>query len=139
MRHQAQKIHKCNRLTGCRYKAMDAITENAAPLTVQACLRRGTARLKTGRAGRSDFPIETASLDASILLAHILGCAKAALIVNAGEAVSGEQARLYGAAIERRLDGECTAYITGKREFFGREFMVTKDVLVPRPETEALV
>ena len=121
---------------------MNNFAENSTPLTVQACLRQGVARLKTGRgsvAARSNFPIETASLDASVLLAHILGCARAALIVNAGEAVSGEQARLYKAAIERRLDGECAAYITGKREFFWREFIVTKDVLVPRPETESLV
>ena len=83
--------------------------------------------------------IETPTLDAGVLLAAVLHTDRAGLII-AGERTMSDEARgAYTRALERRLGGECVAYIVGRKEFWGLDFMVTPDVLVPRPDTETLV
>ncbi len=54
-------------------------------------------------------------------------------------AIPPEQESEFADLVERRCEGEPIAYITGRREFWSREFLVTPDVLIPRPETELLV
>ena len=83
--------------------------------------------------------IETPALDAGVLLAAVLHTDRAGLIITGERPVSDEARDAYTRALERRLDGECVAYIVGRKEFWGLDFTVTPDVLVPRPDTETLV
>ncbi len=78
-------------------------------------------------------------LDAQTLLAAALGKDRTYLIINFSEELGAEVLEKYQALVDRRATGEPLQYITGRQEFFGLEFMVTPDVLIPRPETELLV
>jgi release factor glutamine methyltransferase len=80
-----------------------------------------------------------ARLDAETLLLHLLGRNKAWLMAHANEDVSDEVCCRYMKVIERRFHGEPIQYITGECEFYGLPFRITRDVLIPRPETEHLV
>lgn len=79
------------------------------------------------------------TLDAEVLLAHILKRPRTWLIAHHDEPVSDSDAHRFEAAVIRRKTGEPAAYITGQKEFYGRTFFVTPDVLIPRPATEELV
>ncbi|MFM0739131.1 peptide chain release factor N(5)-glutamine methyltransferase [Paraburkholderia xenovorans] len=79
------------------------------------------------------------SLEARILLTHVLGWRHTQLITRGDEALDDLSLRRYRALEARRLAGEPVAQLVGAREFFGLEFEVTPDVLIPRPETELLV
>jgi release factor glutamine methyltransferase len=81
----------------------------------------------------------TPSLDAQVLLAHVAQRDRAWLLGHAREAVEEQLETRFAALIERRAGGEPVAYIMGSAGFFGREFLVSSEVLVPRPETEHLV
>jgi release factor glutamine methyltransferase len=78
-------------------------------------------------------------LDAQVLLAHVLAKDRAWLVAHAGDALSRAQAERFFALAKRRRDGEPVAYLTGVREFWGLPIGVSSEVLIPRPETEALV
>ncbi|ABC64946.1 peptide chain release factor N(5)-glutamine methyltransferase [Erythrobacter litoralis] len=79
---------------------------------------------------------DTARLDAEYLMAHAVGVTRSDLLLNhQGDAVPGEFADL----VARRLHHEPLAYITGGQEFFGRGFIVTPDVLIPRSDSEQVV
>ena len=80
-----------------------------------------------------------ARLEIHILLGHALGVSRAWLIAHEHDALPAALLEKYDALLTRRLAGEPVAYLLGEREFFGRSFQVTPDVLVPRPETELLV
>ena len=78
----------------------------------------------------------SARLEAQLLAAHALGVARTSVLAHPEEAfpeLAGES------LLQRREAGEPLAYILGRREFFGREFVVRRGVLVPRQETETLV
>jgi len=77
--------------------------------------------------------------DAEVLLAHVLGADRTALIVRAGEPLGAPQASRYAELVRRRLTREPVAYLTGEREFWSLAFHVDRRVLIPRPETEILV
>lgn len=77
--------------------------------------------------------------DAALLLGFVLNRERAFLIANDDHDLSGEEIELFFELIERRASGEPIQYITGRQEFFGLEFEVNEDVLIPRPETEILV
>ncbi len=81
----------------------------------------------------------SADLDAELLLAHVLGCSRAALAAAPERELDAAQAAALALLAERRSNGEPVAYLTGRREFWTLELDVTPDVLVPRPETELLV
>ena len=81
----------------------------------------------------------TARLDAEILLAQVLGWSRAKLLAHAGASLDSVSTRCFEALVERRRDGEPIAYLTGRREFWSLDFIVTPDTLIPRPETEHLV
>ena len=78
-------------------------------------------------------------LDTRILLMHGLGLTRTQLITQSGVVLSGEQLIILQALFSRRIQGEPIAYIVEEREFFGLNFHVTPDVLIPRPDTELLV
>jgi len=78
-------------------------------------------------------------LDAQTLLAEALGCDRTYLIINYHKEVPPDVLERYRLLVERRASGEPLQYITGHQEFFGLEFEVTTDVLIPRPETEIII
>jgi release factor glutamine methyltransferase len=79
------------------------------------------------------------ALEARILLMHVLGWRRTELITRDQETLSDDLVQRFEALAARRSNGEPIAQLTGKREFFGLDFDVTPDVLIPRPETELLV
>jgi release factor glutamine methyltransferase len=83
--------------------------------------------------------IETPELDARVLLCHAAGLNHETYIARAREALPDDGALRLEHAIARRLDREPVARITGAREFYGRGFILGKDTLDPRPDTETLV
>jgi release factor glutamine methyltransferase len=83
--------------------------------------------------------IEGAQRDAKLLLADALGIEQPELIVREMDAIDGAGLAEFEARVQRRLKGEPVSRIRGWREFYGRRFIVTPDVLDPRPETELLV
>lgn len=91
------------------------------------------------RSAASELNCETAMLDSEVLFRHATGWTRTDYIANATTEVSPAVAAKFKALIARRKAYEPVAYITGYKEFFGREFFVDKRVLVPRPETELLV
>lgn len=78
-------------------------------------------------------------LDAEILLAHVCKCSRVDLIRDCDELVTPENARLFQLAIEQRADGIPIAYLIGHKEFWSLDLEVSRDTLIPRPETELLV
>lgn len=80
-----------------------------------------------------------ARLEARVLAAFAWNVVPSWLIAHDTDALSAQQAAAFDALLARRLAGEPVAYLTGSREFFGRPFVVTPDVLIPRPDTELLV
>ncbi len=77
--------------------------------------------------------------EARMLLRQVLGCEEAWLIAHGEAVLTTAQAEHYRQLCARRARGEPIAYITGSREFYGREFAVAPYVLIPRHETELLV
>jgi release factor glutamine methyltransferase len=78
-------------------------------------------------------------IDAQALLAHLKGRNRGWLAAHATDPLSHEEADAFFALAKRRRDGEPVAYLTGAREFWGLDLAITRDVLIPRPETETLV
>jgi release factor glutamine methyltransferase len=83
--------------------------------------------------------ITDARRDAETLLAHGIRKDRAYLYAHPQDAFDDEQRLLFEQVIERRAQREPLQYIIGKQEFWGLEFTVTPDVLIPRPETELVV
>src|SRR5260364_37740 len=79
------------------------------------------------------------AMEARILLAHALGWRRTELMTRAHEKLEPTQVDTFRRLEQRRDHGEPMAYLVGKREFFGLDFQITPDVLIPRPETELLV
>jgi release factor glutamine methyltransferase len=77
------------------------------------------------------------ALEAELLIAHALGRDRAWLYAHLDDPI--DQSEDIEALVKRRRRGEPIAYILGCREFYGREFLVSPDVLIPRPETELLI
>lgn len=79
------------------------------------------------------------ALDARALLAAVLDLPRTRLVAHPEQPIAAAAAARFAALAARRRQGEPLAYLLGTREFYGRDFAVTPDVLVPRPETELLV
>jgi release factor glutamine methyltransferase len=87
----------------------------------------------------TDNDIDDASLEGEILLRHVLGINRAQLFADLDSDISPSDIKILMKLVKRRAKGEPYAYITGSKEFYGLEFIVNRDVLIPRPETELLV
>ena len=83
--------------------------------------------------------VDYASLESELLLRHTLGISQVQLYQDLDRELNPEQERAFWELVERRAKGEPSAYIMGHREFFGLDFHVNPDVLIPRPESELLV
>ena len=99
----------------------------------------GEARAGATARLRSAPDPATAALDADVLLAHVLGVGKEALFAHPERDLSASEGERYRDLVERRGRGEPVAYLRGFKEFYGLRFRVDPRVLIPRPETEALV
>ncbi|MFQ5347003.1 MAG: peptide chain release factor N(5)-glutamine methyltransferase [Rhodothalassiaceae bacterium] len=95
--------------------------------------------LKEGAARLAAAGIESARLDTELLLAPALGCRREDILLGADDSVDAAAMRRFRRAIERRARREPLAHILGRREFFGLDFTVTPDTLIPRPDSETLV
>lgn len=96
--------------------------------TVAETLREAAVRLEA--------VTDTARLDAELLMAHALGVNRSDLLLRQMREASPA---LFEKLLDRRLAHEPVAYILGRQEFFGRDFLVTPDVLIPRADSETLV
>ena len=103
-------------------------------MTIGAIVRRAVASLEAAGLDPGD-----ADFDATLLARHVLGWDAAAWLIRQREAPPPDFDAAFDALVQRRRRREPAAYIIGRREFYGRNFSVTRDVLIPRPETEHLV
>jgi release factor glutamine methyltransferase len=101
-------------------------------MTVETALLQGTWLLEDGAVG-------VPRLTAEVLLAHALGRDRVYLFAHSEHELSELEWLHYGRYLHERLKGKPTQYITGRQEFYGREFRVMPAVLIPRPETEHVV
>lgn len=101
-------------------------------MDVRTALKEGIHRLRAAH-------VASDTLAAELLLLHVLGRERAWLYAHPDEPVSGEDAEHFLSLVERRVAGEPVQHLTGKQEFWGMEFEVTPDVLIPRPETEHVI
>ncbi len=101
-------------------------------VTVAEALAAGTRRLRAEG-------MESAALDMSLLLAETLGLDRLGIFLNQERPLDPKERARLRVLFDRRLRREPMAYILGRREFYGLTFMVSRDVLIPRPETEHLV
>jgi len=101
-------------------------------MDVQTALLQGVKLLE-------DAAIGVPRLTAEVLLAHALRRDRIYLIAHSEHELSQIEWLHYGRYLHERMQGKPTQYITARKEFYGREFRVTPDVLIPRPETEHVV
>lgn len=83
--------------------------------------------------------IDSPRADAEILLAHVLKLRRIDLYLKYDQPLNSDELSKYKTLIKRRIEREPVAYILGTKGFWSMDFIVTKDVLIPRPETELLV
>lgn len=101
-------------------------------MTTRETLKQAEIKLK--RAG-----IKTARLDTVILLEKATGESRSYLLANPESKLNPRWWKRFNALVTRRARHEPIAYLVGYKEFYGIDFAVTRDVLIPRPETETLV
>jgi release factor glutamine methyltransferase len=101
-------------------------------MTLHTALLQGVRLLE-------DASIAAPRLTAEVLLAHAIHQERVYLYAHPERELQEVEWLHYGRYLHERLNGKPTQYITGRQEFYGREFRVTPDVLIPRPETEHVV
>lgn len=101
-------------------------------LTVGEALAWARALLRTG-------DIEVPALDAAVLLAAVLGCDRTDLYREPERNLTENERGRFEQMVRSRLEGRPVSHLIGRREFMGLDFVVTPEVLVPRPETELIV
>lgn len=112
------------------------------PLSIRELREAGRKRLLESWQGEDPYVLQSranCSLDVDVLLGSVTGLDRVALITESERVVEPAVEAEFFQLIARRAQYEPIAYIVGEREFYGRSFRVTRDVLIPRPETELLV
>lgn len=94
--------------------------------------------LKTAVKKLESAEIENPRLDSEILLAYVLNCRRLKLYTDSEKILTDEEISRFENLIERRAEKNPVAYLIGTKEFMGFNFVVTPDVLIPRPDTEIL-
>ena len=101
-------------------------------MSIRTALKLGIAQLRI-----ANVPADT--LAAELLLLQATGRNRTALYSHPEDRLTEVQAQTYFRMLEQRAAGIPTQHLTGKQEFWGMEFAVTPDVLIPRPETEHII
>lgn len=101
-------------------------------LTIAQALSQGAKLLDDAR-------VSVPRLTAEVLLSHAVGCERSWLFAHSDDELREVWWIHYGRYLHQRLNGAPTQYVTGRQEFYGRDFRVTPDVLIPRPETEHVI
>ena len=101
-------------------------------MTVQTALLQGTNLLENAA-------VAVPRLTAEVLLSHAMHCERVYLYAHPEQELREVEWIHYGRYLHERMNGKPTQYITRRQEFYGRDFRVTPDVLIPRPETEFVV
>jgi release factor glutamine methyltransferase len=107
-------------------------SQQSQALTIRSALKQGIHLLREAR-----VPSDT--LAAELLLLHTLRRDRTWLYAHPEEFLDAQSLETYFSLLHRRAAGEPTQYLTGHQEFWGLDFEVTPDVLIPRPETEHLI
>lgn len=103
-------------------------------MTIREALQHGNSVLQQ----REDIA-EWASRDSNLLLQHAMNARREDLMAWPERSLTAEQIQTFDALLAQRLQAVPIQYLRGVQEFYGREFLVTPDVLIPRPETELLI
>jgi release factor glutamine methyltransferase len=101
-------------------------------MTIRTALAQGSELLERGA-------IPEPRLTAEVLLGHAIHCDRTYFHAHPEQELRGVEWLHYGRYLDERLKGKPTQYITKRTEFYGREFTLSRDVLIPRPETELLI
>lgn len=101
-------------------------------MTIQEWLDDATDKLKKHK-------IPSARLDSLVLLEHVLITPRVTLLSHPETDLPATTLVKLNSALAQRLDNIPVAYITNKKEFYGRDFLVNEHVLIPRPETESMI
>lgn len=111
---------------------MDPITKNSLRLSIADFLAISTKTL-------SEAGIASARLDSELILAHILRRSREWLLAHDATALTQPQQQQARQLLLQRTRRQPIAYLTGRRDFYGHSFLVNEQVLVPRPESEAIL
>ncbi|MEW6734143.1 MAG: peptide chain release factor N(5)-glutamine methyltransferase [Acidobacteriota bacterium] len=95
--------------------------------------------INIGAAQLTAVGVSDARLTAALLLAQVLGCDRTYLLIHAYDEIAAYAQANYQQLLMRRASGEPLQYIRGYQEFYGRDFLITPAVLIPRPETELII
>ncbi len=101
------------------------------PKTISSCIAEGSSALTSVS--------DTARLDTELILMYVTGLHRVELITKSHRELTDQEESRFTALLARRAKHEPVAYLIGRREFWGLDFIVTPDVLIPRPETEVIV
>jgi release factor glutamine methyltransferase len=108
------------------------MTETPTANSIRALLKHGIDELRAAK-------VPSFTLAAELLLLHAANRDRTWIYSHPDDSLSDPAAEIYFSLLHRRATGEPTQHLTGKQEFWGLEFTVTPDVLIPRPETEHLI
>lgn len=111
---------------------MDPVTKNSPRLSIADFLAISTKTL-------SEAGIASARLDSELILAHILRRSREWLLAHDTDTLTQSQQRQARQLLLQRTQRRPIAYLTGRRDFYGHSFLVNEQVLVPRPESEAIL
>jgi release factor glutamine methyltransferase len=101
-------------------------------MDIRTALKQGIAQLRAEN-------VSSHTLAAELLLLHATGRTRTSLYSHPEDQLTESESQNYFSMIERRAAGVPTQHLTGKQEFWGLEFEITPDVLIPRPETEHVI
>ena len=101
-------------------------------MNIQNAIRKGKMIL-------SEKKIKTAELDSEILMSKAINKEKKFLILNFNDVIPKENLNIFNDLVNQRSKGKPIAYLLKKKEFWKNEFVVDRNVLIPRPDTEILV